>query len=51
MFKDSDTSVSESWAFIPSALYDIIEPLRNNQADTKVYGWMDPLVFILVIKT
>ncbi|MBW4965196.1 pilin biogenesis protein [Pseudoalteromonas sp. CR1] len=43
MFKDSDTSVSESWAFIPSALYDIIEPLRNNQADTKVYGMDGPI--------
>lgn len=43
MFKDSDTSVSESWAFIPSALYDIIEPLRDNQADTKVYGMDGPI--------
>jgi len=43
MFKDSDDSVSESWAFIPSALYDIIEPLRKNQADTKVYGMDGPI--------
>ena len=43
MFKDSDDSVSESWAFIPSALYDIIEPLRENQADTKVYGMDGPI--------
>ncbi|MEG3757925.1 PilC/PilY family type IV pilus protein [Pseudoalteromonas carrageenovora] len=43
MFKDSGNTVSESWAFIPSALYDIIEPLRKNQADTKVYGMDGPL--------
>ncbi|MBQ4857132.1 PilC/PilY family type IV pilus protein [Pseudoalteromonas sp. MMG007] len=43
MFKDSDETVSESWAFIPSALYDIIEPLRENQADTKVYGMDGPI--------
>ncbi|MEM5509524.1 PilC/PilY family type IV pilus protein [Pseudoalteromonas sp. AS71] len=43
MFKDSDDSVSESWAFIPSALYNIIEPLRENQADTKVYGMDGPI--------
>ena len=31
MFKDDDTNneVSESWAFIPSDLYSIIQPLRN----------------------
>ena len=43
MFKDSDDNVSESWAFIPSALYDIIKPLRKNQADTKVYGMDGPI--------
>jgi len=43
MFKDSGNTVSESWAFIPSALYDIIEPLRKNQADTKVYGMDGPI--------
>lgn len=43
MFKDSNDSVSESWAFIPSALYNIIEPLRENQADTKVYGMDGPI--------
>ena len=43
MFKDSGNTVSESWAFIPSALYDIIEPLRENQADKKVYGMDGPI--------
>ncbi|WP_024610213.1 PilC/PilY family type IV pilus protein [Pseudoalteromonas sp. TB64] len=43
MFKDSGNTVSESWAFIPSALYDIIEPLRENQVDTKVYGMDGPI--------
>lgn len=38
MFKDAGNTVSESWAFIPSALYKIIKPLRENQAETKVYG-------------
>ncbi|MBE0421252.1 pilus assembly protein [Pseudoalteromonas nigrifaciens] len=43
MFKDSGNTVSESWAFIPSALYDIIKPLRNNKDDTKVYGMDGPI--------
>ncbi|MEL0640884.1 PilC/PilY family type IV pilus protein [Pseudoalteromonas aliena] len=43
MFKDSGNTINESWAFIPSALYDIIKPLRNNQADTKVYGMDGPI--------
>jgi type IV pilus assembly protein PilY1 len=43
MFKDSGNTVSESWAFIPSDLYDIIKPLRNNQAETKVYGMDGPI--------
>ncbi|ALS32334.1 type IV pilus assembly protein PilY1 [Pseudoalteromonas translucida KMM 520] len=38
MFKDSDNTVSESWAFIPAALYNNIKPLRENRAETKVYG-------------
>jgi type IV pilus assembly protein PilY1 len=43
MFKDSGNTVSESWAFIPSALFDIIKPLRNKQADSKVYGMDGPI--------
>ena len=43
MFKDAGETVSESWAFIPSALFDIIKPLRNKQADSKVYGMDGPI--------
>ena len=44
MFKDDDTNneVSESWAFIPSDLYDIIQPLRNEDTG-KVYGMDGPI--------
>ncbi|MDO6836156.1 PilC/PilY family type IV pilus protein [Pseudoalteromonas carrageenovora] len=44
MFKDDDTNneVSESWAFIPSNLYDIIQPLRNEDTG-KVYGMDGPI--------
>ncbi len=43
MFKDAGETVSESWAFIPSVLFDIIKPLRNKQADSKVYGMDGPI--------
>ena len=43
MFKDAGETVSESWAFIPSALFDIIKPLRNKQANSKVYGMDVPI--------
>ncbi len=43
MFKDAGETVSESWAFIPSALFDIIKPLRNKQANSKVYGMDGPI--------
>jgi type IV pilus assembly protein PilY1 len=43
MFKDSDDTVSESWAFTPSALYNNIKPLREKQADSKVYGMDGPI--------
>jgi type IV pilus assembly protein PilY1 len=44
MFKDDETNneVSESWAFIPSALFDIIEPLREQQTG-KEYGMDGPI--------
>ncbi|MEM5545132.1 pilus assembly protein [Pseudoalteromonas fuliginea] len=44
MFKDDDVNneVSESWAFIPSDLYDIIKPLRNNETG-KLYGMDGPI--------
>jgi type IV pilus assembly protein PilY1 len=38
MFKDVDDSVSESWAFIPYELFDNLQDIRTNKADTKVYG-------------
>jgi len=43
MFKDAGNTISESWAFIPSALFNIIKPLRDNQADTKLYGMDGPI--------
>ena len=43
MFKDSGDTVSESWAFIPTSLYKVMKPLRDNQADTKVYGFDGPI--------
>jgi len=44
MFKDDDTNnqVSESWAFIPSDLYNIIQPLRNKDTG-KLYGMDGPI--------
>ncbi len=38
MFKDSGNTVNESWAFIPSSLYKIIDPLRKNTQGIKKYG-------------
>ncbi len=38
MFKDSGNTVKEMWAFIPYELYPIIKPLKENTAETKVYG-------------
>eukprot|EP01093_Parvamoeba_rugata_P019205 TRINITY_DN848_c0_g1_i9.p1 TRINITY_DN848_c0_g1~~TRINITY_DN848_c0_g1_i9.p1 ORF type:complete len:1077 (-),score=283.36 TRINITY_DN848_c0_g1_i9:1241-4471(-) len=43
MFKDSGNTVSESWGFIPSSLYKIIDPIRRNQANTKLYGVDGPI--------
>ncbi|KTF16315.1 pilus assembly protein [Pseudoalteromonas sp. H105] len=43
MFKDSGNTVSESWAFIPSSVYGIIDPIRKNEADTKKYGVDGPI--------
>lgn len=44
MFKDNDAqnTVEESWAFIPSALFNIIKPLRAKEAG-KVYGMDGPI--------
>ncbi|MBH0021973.1 pilin biogenesis protein [Pseudoalteromonas sp. SWXJ133] len=44
MFKDDDTNneVSESWAFIPSSLYSIIQPLRSKETGKK-YGMDGPI--------
>lgn len=43
MFKDAGNTISESWAFIPSALFNIIKPLRANKPDTKLYGMDGPI--------
>ncbi|MEQ3443057.1 PilC/PilY family type IV pilus protein [Pseudoalteromonas sp. BZP1] len=44
MFKDDDSKneVTESWAFIPSALFNIIKPLRAKEAGKK-YGMDGPI--------
>ncbi|TLX51008.1 pilin biogenesis protein [Pseudoalteromonas ruthenica] len=44
MFKDDEqaNTVSESWAFIPSELFDIIKPLKNNDTG-KLYGMDGPI--------
>ncbi|MEC8224854.1 MAG: PilC/PilY family type IV pilus protein, partial [Pseudomonadota bacterium] len=42
-FQDKKDVLKESWAFIPSSLYKIIKPLRENQATTKVYGVDGPI--------
>jgi type IV pilus assembly protein PilY1 len=38
MFKDEDTTMKESWAFIPGRLLPILKDQRNKKADTKLYG-------------
>ncbi|HEA19097.1 MAG TPA: pilin biogenesis protein [Pseudoalteromonas prydzensis] len=43
MFRDKGDAVSETWSFIPSSLYKILTPLRENQADSKVYGVDGPI--------
>ena len=44
MFKDDDSKneVTESWAFIPSALFNIIKPLRAKETGKK-YGMDGPI--------
>ena len=44
MFKDDDVNnrVEESWAFIPSALFNILKPLRNKESGKK-YGMDGPI--------
>ncbi|WP_064665847.1 pilus assembly protein [Pseudoalteromonas prydzensis] len=43
MFKDKEGALSESWAFIPRSLYHILKPLRENQANSKIYGVDGPI--------
>ncbi|NOU50638.1 pilin biogenesis protein [Pseudoalteromonas sp. JBTF-M23] len=43
MFKDEGKTVSESWAFIPEDLFDILHSTRVSKADTKLYGMDGPL--------
>ncbi|CAM3815669.1 MULTISPECIES: pilus assembly protein [Pseudoalteromonas] len=43
MFQDKGGVLSESWAFIPRSLYRILKPLRENQANNKVYGVDGPI--------
>ncbi|CCQ09608.1 Type IV fimbrial biogenesis protein PilY1 [Pseudoalteromonas luteoviolacea B = ATCC 29581] len=43
MFKDSDTSASETWAFIPGELLPIIKPTMLKEANKKYYGMDGPL--------
>lgn len=43
MFKDSGDTVNESWAFMPSSLYKIIDPLRKNTQGIKKYGVDGPI--------
>jgi type IV pilus assembly protein PilY1 len=43
MFNDKGDTLDESWAFIPSSLFENIQPLRNNKANTKVYGMDGPI--------
>ncbi|MCC9659351.1 pilin biogenesis protein [Pseudoalteromonas sp. MB41] len=42
-FQDKNDVLKESWAFIPSSLYKIIKPLRENQEKSKVYGVDGPI--------
>ena len=42
-FQDKNDVLKESWAFIPSSLYKIIKPLRENQESSKVYGVDGPI--------
>ncbi|MEM5550020.1 PilC/PilY family type IV pilus protein [Pseudoalteromonas neustonica] len=47
MFQDKASeagdTISESWAFIPSSLYKIIDPIRKNQPSVKKYGIDGPI--------
>lgn len=40
MFKDNNTSVVESWAYLPKEFFKIIKPLRENTiaVNNKIYG-------------
>ena len=44
MFQDNEqnNSVTENWSFIPSELFDIVEPLRDNESG-KEYGMDGPI--------
>ncbi|RZF92121.1 pilin biogenesis protein [Pseudoalteromonas sp. CO302Y] len=43
LFQDKNDVLKESWAFMPSSLYKIVKPLRDNQSNTKVYGVDGPI--------
>ncbi|KZN45593.1 pilus assembly protein [Pseudoalteromonas luteoviolacea] len=43
MFKDNGNTVTESWAFIPDSLLDILKPLKDRKRDTKLYGMDGPI--------
>ncbi|MCF7512565.1 pilus assembly protein [Pseudoalteromonas sp. L23] len=43
MFKDNGNSVSESWAFIPKSLLSILNPVKTEKAETKLYGMDGPI--------
>ncbi|RZM85228.1 pilus assembly protein [Pseudoalteromonas rubra] len=43
MFKDNGDTVTESWAFVPGSLLDILKPQMDRQDDTKLYGVDGPI--------
>ena len=43
MFKDEGNTVTESWAFIPGDLLDILNDVKTRKAETKVYGMDGPI--------
>ncbi|TMP37987.1 pilus assembly protein [Pseudoalteromonas rubra] len=43
MFKDNGDTVTESWAFVPGSLLDILRPQMVRQDDTKLYGMDGPI--------
>ncbi|NLR14352.1 pilus assembly protein [Pseudoalteromonas peptidolytica] len=43
MFKDSGNSVSESWAFIPGELLPVLNSVKTQKPETKIYGVDGPI--------